>query len=53
MTQLHDADQLSRSLIADTEGAEASWRNYARVLLTSLLRQLHRVKHKDPANSIN
>jgi type IV secretory pathway TraG/TraD family ATPase VirD4 len=48
MTQLHDADQLSRSLIADTEGAEASWRNYARVFLTSLLRQLHRVKHKDP-----
>jgi type IV secretory pathway TraG/TraD family ATPase VirD4 len=48
MTQPHDADQLSRSLIADTEGAEASWRNYARVFLTSLLRQLHRVKHKDP-----
>jgi type IV secretory pathway TraG/TraD family ATPase VirD4 len=48
VTQLHDADQLSRSLIADTEGAEASWRNYARVFLTSLLRQLHRVKHKDP-----
>jgi hypothetical protein len=48
MTQLHDADQLSRSLIADTEGAEASWRNYARVFLTSLLRQLHRVKHNDP-----
>ena len=48
MTQLHDADQLSRSLIADTEGTESSWRNYARVFLTSLLRQLHRVKHKDP-----
>jgi type IV secretory pathway TraG/TraD family ATPase VirD4 len=47
MTQLHDADQLSRSLIADTEGAESSWRNYARVFLTSLLRQLHRVKHDD------
>jgi type IV secretory pathway TraG/TraD family ATPase VirD4 len=47
ITQLHDADQLSRSLIADTEGAEASWRNYARVFLTSLLRQLHRVKHDD------
>ncbi len=47
MTQLHDADQLSRSLIADTEGAESSWRNYARVFLTSLLRQLHRVKHND------
>jgi type IV secretory pathway TraG/TraD family ATPase VirD4 len=49
MTTLHDADQLSRSLIADTEGAESSWRNYARVFLTSLLRQLHRVKHTDVA----
>jgi len=47
MTTLHDADQLSRSLIADTEGAESSWRNYARVFLTSLLRQLHRVQHDD------
>jgi type IV secretory pathway TraG/TraD family ATPase VirD4 len=47
MTQLHDADQLSRSLIADAEGAEGPWRNYARVFLTSLLRQLHRVKHHD------
>src|SRR6202046_291221 len=47
MSAMHDADQLSRSLIADTEGAEASWRNYARVFLTSLLRQLHRVKHHD------
>ena len=44
-----DADQLSRSLIADTEGTERNWRNYARVLLTSLLRQLHRVKHNDVA----
>jgi Type IV secretion-system coupling protein DNA-binding domain len=49
MTTLHDADQLSRSLIADTEGPESSWRNYARVFLTSLLRQLHRVKHDDVA----
>jgi Type IV secretion-system coupling protein DNA-binding domain len=47
MTTLFDADQLSRSLIADTEGAESSWRNYARVFLTSVLRQLHRVKHDD------
>ena len=47
MSAMHDADQLSRSLIADTEGAEASWRNYARVFLTSLLRQLHRVKRDD------
>jgi type IV secretory pathway TraG/TraD family ATPase VirD4 len=47
MTTPFDADQLSRSLIADTEGTESSWRNYARVFLTSLLRQLHRVKHND------
>jgi type IV secretory pathway TraG/TraD family ATPase VirD4 len=42
-----DADQLARSLIVDTEGVERNWRNYARVFLTSLLRQLHRVKHND------
>ena len=47
MTTLYDADQLSRSLIADAEGNEGPWRNYARVFLTSLLRQLHRVKHDD------
>ena len=47
MTTLHDAEQLSRSLIADAEGNEGPWRNYARVFLTSLLRQLHRVKHHD------
>jgi type IV secretory pathway TraG/TraD family ATPase VirD4 len=47
MTAMHDADQLSRSLIAEAEGAEGPWRNYARIFLTSLLRQLHRVKHDD------
>jgi type IV secretory pathway TraG/TraD family ATPase VirD4 len=47
MKTVYDADQLSRSLIADVEGPESSWRNYARVFLTSLLRQLHRVKHDD------
>ena len=47
MTTMHDADQLSRSLIADAEGNEGPWRNYARVFLTSLLRQLHRVKRND------
>ena len=33
MTTLYDADQLARSLIADTEGTESPWRNYARVFL--------------------
>jgi type IV secretory pathway TraG/TraD family ATPase VirD4 len=47
MTTVFDADQLARSLIADAEGSEGPWRNYARVFLTSLLRQLHRVKHND------
>lgn len=47
MNTLYDADQLARSLIADTEGTERPWRNYARVFLTSLLRQLHTVKHDD------
>jgi type IV secretory pathway TraG/TraD family ATPase VirD4 len=50
MSTLYDADQLSRSLIADVEGPESSWRNYARVFLTSLLRQLHRVQHDDVAD---
>jgi type IV secretory pathway TraG/TraD family ATPase VirD4 len=49
MTTLFDADQLALSLIADTEGTERPWRGYARVFLTSLLRQLHRVKHDDVA----
>jgi hypothetical protein len=44
-----DADQLARSLIADTEGTERNWRSYARVFLSSVLRQLHRVNHNDPA----
>lgn len=49
MTTLYDADQLSLSLIPDTEGTERPWRGYARVFLTSVLRQLHRVKHDDVA----
>ena len=47
MTTMYDADQLARSLIVDTEGTEKPWRNYARVFLASLLRQLHRVRHDD------
>ena len=47
--ETYDADQLARSLVPDTEGTEKSWRNYARIFLTSLVRQLHRVKHNDPA----
>jgi hypothetical protein len=47
MSTPYDADQLARSLIVDTEGTERPWRNYARVFLTSVLRQLHTVKHED------
>jgi hypothetical protein len=47
ITTSYDADQLARSLIVDTEGAERPWRHYARVFLGSLLRQLHTVKHDD------
>jgi len=47
MTTLFDADQLSQSLIPDTEGSERSWRNYSRVCLTSLLRQMHRANSDD------
>jgi type IV secretory pathway TraG/TraD family ATPase VirD4 len=47
MANAHDADQLSRALIAEADGDEGPWRNYARVLLSSLLRQLQRVRHDD------
>jgi len=43
-----DADQLARSLIPDVDGPERNWRGYARVFLSSTLRQLHRVRHDDP-----
>jgi hypothetical protein len=49
MTTLYDADQLALSMIPDTDGTERPWRGYARVFLTSVLRQLHRVKHDDVA----
>jgi type IV secretory pathway TraG/TraD family ATPase VirD4 len=45
--QLHDADQLARSLIPDYEGADRSWRHYARTFVTAILRQLHRVDEHD------
>jgi hypothetical protein len=47
IVELHDADQLSRSLISDEDGAERSWRAYARTFLTSLLRQLHKAGEHD------
>jgi type IV secretory pathway TraG/TraD family ATPase VirD4 len=47
ITSIVDADQMGRSLIADQGGQDRNWRNYSRVLLTSLLRQLHLTKHRD------
>src|SRR3984885_2659923 len=49
MIQLHDADQLARSLIPDHEGTDRNWRNYARTFLTAVLRQLHRINEHDVA----
>jgi hypothetical protein len=49
VTQLHDADQLARSLIPDYEGGDRSWRGYARTFLSAVLRQLHRAGEQDLA----
>jgi type IV secretory pathway TraG/TraD family ATPase VirD4 len=47
--ELHDADQLARSLIPDYEGTDRNWRLYARTFLTAVLRQLHRANERDVA----
>jgi type IV secretory pathway TraG/TraD family ATPase VirD4 len=49
ITVPHDADQLARSLIPDYEGADRSWRGYARTFLTAVLRQMHRTEDPDIA----
>lgn len=36
-----DVDQLARALIPDHEGADRSWRQYARVFFTAVTRQAH------------
>lgn len=36
-----DVDQLARALIPDHEGADKSWRQYARVFFTAVTRQAH------------
>ncbi len=41
ITAPHDVDQLARSLIPDHEGADRSWRGYARTLLAAVIRQTH------------
>src|SRR6185312_8069660 len=47
IVELHDAEQLARSLISDEDGAERSWRAYARTFLMSVLRQLHKAGEHD------
>jgi type IV secretory pathway TraG/TraD family ATPase VirD4 len=37
----HDVEQLARSLIPDHEGADRSWRAYARTFFTAVTRQAH------------
>jgi type IV secretory pathway TraG/TraD family ATPase VirD4 len=41
ITHPHDVEQLARSLIPDHDGADRSWRGYARNFLTAVTRQTH------------
>lgn len=41
LDQPHDVEQLARSLIPDHDGADRSWRGYARTYLTAITRQTH------------
>ncbi len=47
IAQPQDADQLARSLIPDEDGADRSWRAYARTFLTSVLRRLNEAGEHD------
>jgi hypothetical protein len=49
VVELHDADQLARSIIPDYEGTDRNWRHYARTFLTAVLRQLHYAQDHDLA----
>jgi hypothetical protein len=45
----YDVDQLARSLIPDQEGADRSWREYARTFLAAVTHQAHRSGVTDAA----
>jgi len=45
----YDVEQLARSLIPDQEGAERSWRAYARTFFTAVTRQTHAAGVRDVA----
>lgn len=45
----YDVDQLARSLIPDHEGADRSWRGYARTFFSAVTRQAYEVGVRDTA----
>jgi len=45
----YDVEQLARSLIPDHEGADRSWRGYARTFLAAVTRQMHEAGQTDMA----
>ena len=47
IVQPRDPDQPARSLISDEDGADRSWRSYARTFLTAVLRRLHEAGEHD------
>jgi type IV secretory pathway TraG/TraD family ATPase VirD4 len=49
INQPFDVEQLARALIPDHDGADKSWRSYARTLLTAVARQLWELGEKDPS----
>jgi hypothetical protein len=49
LSQSHDVEQLARSLIPDHDGADKSWRGYARTFFTAVVRQTNDAGIKDLA----
>ena len=45
----YDVEQLARSLIPDHDGADRSWRGYARTFFTAVTRQAHEAGVTDVA----
>ena len=43
----YDVDQLARSLIPDHDGADRSWREYARTFFSAVTRQMHEAGIRD------
>jgi len=49
LQQPYDVEQLARSLIPDHDGADKSWRGYARTFFASIVRQTHDAGIRDLA----